>query len=246
LDQAIWATWYDLPDEGRDAYFTWLHGTYIPKLLKQPGFLHAAHYASANVAPQSRLNHADNPTLPTGNDFILLFGGENAHVFAHPAPHHLHAGLPPEDRKMLAMRSGERTSIFIDVARVEGPAANQREGEIVLSPCIQLGSFGSGTADEEEILEFYAQGRMPDMARLPGCVRMRKLISVAGWARHGCLYEFSSIEGSRKFHGHEKGDPKMEAWTDNLIRKFVHAPCTPTVALRIWPPVKQPVGTNTR
>jgi len=239
LDQALWVTWHDLPDEGRDAYLTWLHGTYIPRLLTRPGFLYAAHYVSANVPPSSRVHHTDDPTVPTGNTYILIFGGETAHAFANPARRTLHAELPPEDRKMLAMRIGERVSIFIDVARVEGPAANQREGEMALSPAVQLGSFASGTADEEEILEFYAQWRMPEMAKMPGCLRMREMISVAGWAKHGCLYEFVSVEELKnRFFNHEKSNPKMAAWTDSLIPKFVHAPGTPTVAQRIWPPVK--------
>ncbi len=236
MDQAIWATWYDLPSEGRDAYLAWLHGTYIPKLLKKPGFLYAAHYASAKVPPRPRLNHAVDPTLPTGGEFVLLFGAETAHAFANPGPHKLNAGLPPEDRKMLAMRTGERVSIFIEVARVDGPAAKQPGGEMMLSPCIQIGSFGSGTADEEEILEFYTQVRMPEMARVPGCVRMRKLISVAGWARNGCLYEFASLADHKNMAA-RKQEPEAKAWTDVLIPKFKHVPGTPIVAQRIWPPL---------
>jgi len=30
----------------------------------------------------------------------------------------------------------------------------------------------------------------------------------------------------------------MEEWTDRVVRKLVHAPGSPNVALRIWPPVK--------
>ena len=46
LDRALWISWYDLPDSGRDAYLSWLHGTYMPKLVKRPGFLYAAHFKS--------------------------------------------------------------------------------------------------------------------------------------------------------------------------------------------------------
>ena len=60
---------------------------------------------------------------------------------------------------------------------------------------------------------------------------------MAGWARHGCLYEFSSIDGSHNFHSGSK-NPKMAAWTDTLIRKFIHAPGTPTVGMRIWPQLR--------
>ncbi len=235
-DEALWVTWYDLPD-GRVRYLDWLHGSFMPKMLQRPGFLHAAHYAAeAKIKPEARLNQLKDPNFPTGNEFILIFGGENAHTFARPSPHNLHHELPEEDNRMLAMRRGVRTSIFIDVARVDGPDANTREGDYTLAPCVQVGSYLSGTADEEEIMEFYAKCRMPDMGRLPGCVRMRKLISVSGWARHGCFYEFSSIQGSHNFHAGTK-DPAMAAWTDTLIRKFIHAPGTPTVAHRIWPPL---------
>ena len=237
-DRALWITWYDLPAASRDPYFEWLHGSFIPKLLQRPGFLHAAHYAAADVKPQARLNQLHDPNFPKGNQFILICGGENAHTFARPAPHNLHAELSPEENRMLGVRSGVRTSIFIEVARVDGPDAALREGQYTFAPCVQVGGYLSGTADEEEIMEFYAHCRMPDMEKLPGCVGMRKLISVAGWARHGCLYEFSTIQGSRNFHAGTK-DPKMAAWIDTLIRKFIHAPGTPTTAHRIWPPLKK-------
>src|SRR5882762_11413135 len=33
-DRGLWASWYDLPDNGRDAYLSWLHETYLPAQLK--------------------------------------------------------------------------------------------------------------------------------------------------------------------------------------------------------------------
>jgi hypothetical protein len=64
-DRGIWITWYDLPMEGRDAYFSWLHGTYLPGLLKRPGYLWAAHYASQDLEGgaenATRYKHVDDP-----------------------------------------------------------------------------------------------------------------------------------------------------------------------------------------
>lgn len=237
-DHAIWITWYDLPADGREKYLDWLHGSFIPKMLKRPGFLHAAHYQSEiKIKPEARLNQFNDPDFPRGNQFMLVFAGEQPHTFAHPAPHNLHAELSDEENRMLAMRSGVRTSIFIEVARVDGPDAGKREGQYTFAPVVQIGGYQSGTANEEEIMEFYARCRMPDMAHLPCCMRMRKYVSVAGWADHGCFYEFTSIDGSHNFHAGTK-DPKMAEWTDTLIRKFIHAPGTPTVGMRIWPPLK--------
>ena len=43
---AFWISWYNLTDSGRDEYLSWMHGTYIPKVLARAGVRAAAHYAS--------------------------------------------------------------------------------------------------------------------------------------------------------------------------------------------------------
>src|ERR1700688_2459924 len=48
-DRGLWVTWYDLPDKDRDAYLSWLHGTYLPEVLRRPGYLWAAHYATRDI-----------------------------------------------------------------------------------------------------------------------------------------------------------------------------------------------------
>ena len=43
MDRALWIHWYNLP--GNDAGFLqWMHGTWMPKMLANPGVLWAAHY----------------------------------------------------------------------------------------------------------------------------------------------------------------------------------------------------------
>lgn len=243
MDRGLWISWYDLPENGRDAYLAWAHCTYIPRLLERPGLLWAAHYCSevsprqAGVAPGApgRLRHTDDPSVPTGNAYILLFGAETPHAFAGPTPRDPHAGLPQEDRRMLAMRIGERMNVMVDEDRIGGPEAARRKAHEALSPCIQLGTFNAGNADEDEILAWYAQWRLPSMNKLPGCVGIRKLVSVSGWAKHGVLYEFASLEArNAHFPDHEKANPEMDAWTDRLVRKLVHAPGSPNLAHRIW------------
>jgi len=242
LDRALWISWYDLPDSGREAYLSWLHRSYLPRLLKRPGFLWAEHYKTEPSPRQSgvpagapgRLRHTDDASVPAGNAYILVLGAKDTHAFGNPTPAKLHAELPAEDRKMLAMRVGERVNILAEEARVNGPEAKRRKAGEALSPCIQLGTFNAGSADDDEILAWYAQWRMPSMRRLPGCVGIRKLISVSGWAKHGVLYEFASLAARNKhFPDHEKANPEMEAWTDRLVRKLLHAPGSPNVARRI-------------
>lgn len=104
-DRSLWISWYDLPEEGREAYLAWLHQSYMPALLRRRGFLWAAHYAAVprgtvrtlrrDGKPDPRLD----PSLPTGDRYILLFGAEDANVLGNPAPGALHAGLGETDRK---------------------------------------------------------------------------------------------------------------------------------------------------
>ena len=243
MDRALWISWYDLADTGRDAYSAWLQERYIPQRLAQPGLRWAAHFRS-EVNPRmsgipagapGRLRHTDDKAVPSGNAYILIFGADTPHAFAHPTPSALHATLPPDDRKLLAMRIGERTNIMIDEDRIGGPEAGKRKAGEALSPCIQLGSFNAGSADEEEVLAWYAQWRLPSMNKLTGCVGIRKLVSVAGWAKHGVLYEFSSLAARNEhFPDHEKANPEMDAWTDRFVRKLLHAPGSPNLAQRIY------------
>ena len=44
MENAIWTIFYDIPDEGRNSYLSWLNEVHIPELLSRPGYLWAAHY----------------------------------------------------------------------------------------------------------------------------------------------------------------------------------------------------------
>ena len=99
-DRGLWITWYDLPMEGRDAYFSWLHGTYLPDLLKRPGYLWAAHYASQDLEGGSdnstRYKHVDDPKVGKGYHYMLLIAATDANVFGDPVPSLLNRALPEQ------------------------------------------------------------------------------------------------------------------------------------------------------
>ena len=112
MDRALWISWYDLPDAGRDAYLSWAHGTYMPAMAKRPGVLYAAHFKAVVVPGEApgggRLSHVKDPKVPGGNGYIMIVGAEDAHAFGRPTPRKLHATLSSEDRKPLAMRADGR------------------------------------------------------------------------------------------------------------------------------------------
>ena len=240
MDRGYWISWYDLDDSSKVEYLDWLHNIYIPKRLEYKDILWAAHYASLpNVkhpGQEGRLSHIKE-TIPSGDRYILIFGAKDAHAFANPTPEIFHRNLSPDDLKMLELRIGERSNIMTEEARAEGPNYNESRSDLVPSRCIQLGNFNAGSyVDEDELAAWYAQWRIPTMRNLPGCVAVRKLVSISGWSKHAILYEWTSVEMRNKvFVDHEKTNPKMEEWTDKVVRRLVHAPGSPNLAERIWP-----------
>ena len=74
------------------------------------------------------------------------------------------------------------------------------------------------------------------MGRVKGSVGARKLLSVAGWAKHAILYEFVSPDARRRIWNEMRDsrdrDPK-KFWS--IGPKTVHAPGSPTLGERTFP-----------
>jgi hypothetical protein len=243
MDNGIWATWYDLEDGTRDRFLDWLHTDYLPALKQRPGYAWVAHYRNEVGGPamrhlgQSILARPDED-VGSGTQFLMLVGAASPHVFLAPSVNEPETS--PQFREMLALRCGLRTAIFSEEARVSGPAARYGPPGTTPAPAIQMGSFRVRSLKEEFDLGcWYAQYRLPYMAQAPGSVGTRKLLSVAGWAKHSILYEFTSLEARLKNfeepHESLSADPKE--WTGRVVRYTIHAPGSPFVGTRIWPPV---------
>jgi len=238
-DRGLWITWYDLPADGRDAYFSWLHETYLPALLKRPGYLWAAHYASQDLEGgtenSTRYKHVDDPRVGKGYRYMLLIAAADANVFGDPVPSVWNAALPEEGKKMLALRSGERVNLFTETGRREGRALSAHREGMMGAPCIQVGSFDCPTELEEEMHAGYVLQRLPKMCATPSCIRVRKLNSVAGWAKHGILYEFASKEGFDRDYAPAVASSPLGLNGHSVVPNLVHAPNGPNSAIRIWP-----------
>jgi hypothetical protein len=240
-DRGLWVTWYDLREDGRDAYLSWLHGTYLPEMLKRPGYLWAAHYVTRDLeggaANSTRYRHVEDPNVGTGYRYILLIAATDANIFGNPVPSVLHAALPEQSRKMLAMRIGERVNLMTETGRRRGRAEDAYKEGLRGAPCIQIGSYNCPTEYEEEMHAGYVQQRLPSVCDTPSCIRVRKLNSVAGWAKHGILYEFASEVGfSRDYEGAVAKSP-LGFGKHSVVPMLIHAPNGPNSARRVWPPV---------
>jgi hypothetical protein len=244
MDQGMWATWYDLTDDARASYLDWAHSTYLPFLQQLPGYAWVAHYRYEGGGPKMErvketvVSHT-HEAVGEGTQYLLLVGAASAHTFFKPAISEIE--WPAEFAHMLARRQGVRTVIFTEEARVNGPAAAKAAPGSTPGPAIQMGTFRLRSVDDEfEIGRWYAQFRLPYMAQMPGCIATRKLLGVAGWAKHGVLYEFESMEMRLKHfeEPHESLCLDSKHWSSRVVRTTVHAPGSPTIGTRIWPPVQ--------
>lgn len=244
MDRGIWATWYDLADESRERYLDWAHNTYLPYLKQRPGYAWVAHYRNEGGGAkmkqvQSKVVGHTTEDIGSGTQYVLLVGAPSPHVFFKPATREIK--LPEGFEKMLALRSGVREVIFAEEARVNGPAAYNEGPGSVPGPAIQMGSFRMRTVEHEfDIGRWYAQFRLPYMAQMRGCIATRKLLGVAGWAKHGVLYEFESLEMRLKYfeEPHESLSLDPTHWSASITGNTVHTPGSPTIGVRIWPPVR--------
>ena len=108
-----------------------------------------------------------------------------------------------------------------------------------------MGSFNMATAESEIGLgKFYEQLRYPEFAKSPGSRRMRKLLGVAGWAKHALIYEFTSNEeraGSPVYQSIRKNMAQTGThpvqWGEKVIGQTIHAPGSPVIGFRKWPKV---------
>jgi hypothetical protein len=95
---------------------------------------------SAPMPKQGRLKPTTDQSVPDGDRYILIFGGESPYVFVNPTPKAFHASLTDADRRMLAMRQGERQNVMMVEGEVRGPAGKDRRNDMEFSPGIQIGS----------------------------------------------------------------------------------------------------------
>lgn len=245
MDNGVWAVWYDLPEGDNSDYFDWLHNTYLPSVRARPGFAWAAHYQAGGAegaamnAVRDTLGRMDDPTVGTGSQYLMLAGAAELSTLVAPS-----VMDEPEDataRDMLARRVGARPCLFSTFARVDGPEMGLRTAGTTPGPVIQMGSFRTRTLDDEyDVCAWYAQHRLPAIAHMEGCIAARVMLCAAGWAKYSVMYEFTSIE-ARRLNFEEKHEAlglEEANWTHRIHDYTVHAPGSPTVATRLWPPVE--------
>lgn len=249
MGEAIWAQWYDVAEDRRTGYCDWLHGEYLPRLLSRPGFAWAAHYriTGGGAAMDEIAAIVARPTaedVPSGQQFVLLVGAPEPHIFFQPR---IDLTETADPEPLLKERLNGRAAVFIEQAYIAGPETAMRPKGGCPGPAIQMGSFRTkSVADEWDLAAWYAEYRLPAISAMPGCIGARKLVSVAGWAKHAVLYEYTSLQAREEgFQPHESLALDEKVWTNRIINYTVHTPGSPHIGERIWPPVDSSHGSAT-
>ena len=244
MAQALRAEWYNIDPADRPAFLGWLHGDYLPLLSEIAGVAWAGHYEIAEKAPApaspsksgapSRQETSD-PSVPRGSQFVLLTAVTNLDVLLLPSSD---LGCAESDAAArLAIRKSWRDAVFVEEQCIEGPS-NAAFPITAAPPAMQLGNFiVRSPAEERELARYYRLHRFPQIAATAGCIRGRKLLSVAGWPKHGIFYEFTSMnESDELFETRFNNAISGKVWTGpHVLSYVVHAPNAPHAGRRIWP-----------
>lgn len=220
MDRGIWAISYGIAEESKTEYLDWFHGVHIPEKLSRPGYVWAAHYA-----------------LEEDKGYLALFGAPSAYVFLNPSPGQLAQRQGAETKRMIAMRRDPLACILTEETRVDGPEVSMRGPGVTPGPVIQIGFYNpAGPVVEDDLGAWYAQERLPLLARLPGCIGARKLVATVGAFKHSILHEFVSLEAREAHFGPHEADARNPAtWMGRIRPQLAHAPRSPMVGRRIWP-----------
>lgn len=222
MDRGIWAIWYGLDDKHRSEYQRWFHEVHIPEKLSRPGYLWAAHYE-----------------LEADKGYLALFGGTTTHTFLNPSPGQLAKRQSTETKHFMHMRQQPMVCILAEEVRVDGPEVEKRSPDGTPGPVIQFGSYNAGSpAVEDDLGGWYAQERLPLLAKLPGCIGARKMLATVGAQKHAILHEFVSLEMREQHFGpHEAQAHDPSTWMGRIRAQLTHAARSPAIGRRTWPAV---------
>jgi len=238
VDEGIWAVWFDLNKKVRASHIKWLHNTYLPEISARPGIAWAAHYElhpEIYAKQRSRLTHTKD-SVGQASEHLVLVGAAAPNVFFHASSPLDKKNQSKETRARLAERLETRWFVSKEEFRVNGPDYGDSIPGGGPSACIQMGSFNMTSPELEIGLgKWYEQLRYQEFAKSGSCRRMRKLLVVAGWAKHSVIYEFTSNEERAKNMEHT--GTHAVAWGEKVIAQTVHSPGSPVIGFRKWPKV---------
>jgi len=180
----------------------------------------------------------DDPAVPPGRQNVILTAGISAETFfgkdnAVRALHQTHA--PKLDERV-----NHRWAVFIEEQVVNSPEQRAAPYGMGPPPAMQIGNYNTVSPEDElELAQWYRAERFPRVSISRGIIRGRKLLSIAGWPKHGVLWEGTELaEDEYSFEQRFADADRDENWAGRHVLEYVvHAPHGPHAGRRVWPPV---------
>lgn len=246
MGEVLLAEWFDLDDRTRAETWRWLHQTYLPSVQSVPGVCWTGHYDIVEIpdkpyiagAPQRRVT--TDPSVPTGWQNVILTAAVSPEVFFAPG-NALDTLAAVHAEKTAAFRNYRR-AVFIEEQVVNSPEQRASPYGAGPPPAMQLGNYNADRPEDEfELARWYRSERFSRVSVTPGMIRGRKLLSIAGWPKHGVLWEFTDLpEGDSSFEHRFVAADRNEDWRGRHVLEYVtHAYGSPHAGRRVWPPAQQ-------
>ena len=154
MSEVLRADWFDLAGGNKDAFWGWLHETFLPGLQSASGVAWVGHYDIIEQPDRPYIEGApvkvetDDPDVPTGWQNVILTAATSPETFfgkgsAVEALHQAHAAKLEE-------RLNHRWAVFI-------------EEQVVNSPELRASPYGMGTTAGDAARQFqypYLGGRL--------------------------------------------------------------------------------------
>lgn len=224
--RAIWGIIYDLPVEGRGEYLDWFHDVHVPEKLARLGYTWAAHYEVVSPSGEPATSQGTGAAGPGELGYVALFGGLDTGIFLNPSPAQIKPRQTELTRTMMSRRKASRS--FIAAEEWYG-AASTENGQG--APAIELICCDVGAPNDEDFGAWCVQDLKPRLQQTTGFVRLTKLLTSTGPAKHVVLSEFADLGAMLT----SRQDDGKSEWTSRVDGYLSHMPGSPLTARRLFP-----------
>ncbi|SOH94914.1 hypothetical protein SAMN06273572_10665 [Monaibacterium marinum] len=244
MGEVLKAEWFDLEPATRADTWRWMHETYLPALQSASGVSWVGHYDIVELPDRPYIEGAPNkkvtqdPNVPTGWQNVVLTASTSPEVFFG----HDNAveALATKHADKTAAFQNYRSAVFIEEQVINSPEQRSCPYGMGPPPAMQLGNYNTDSPDDDiELARWYRAERFSRVSVTPGMIRGRKMISMAGWPKHGVLWEFADMpEGDSSFEHRFIAADRDENWTGRHVLEYVtHSYGGPHAGRRVWPAV---------
>ncbi len=242
MSEVIKAEWFDLEASSKEEVWSWLHDTYLPSVRAVSGVAWVGHYDIVPIPDKPYIEGA--PMRRETTDSSIPNGGQNVILTAALSPE-VYFGtdngieaLADTHAEMLGQLKGYRSAVYIEEQVINSPEQRASPYGMGPPPAMQLGNYHVDNPDDEtELARWYRQERFARVSVTQGMVRGRKMLSMAGWPKHGVLWEFTDLpEGEFTFEHRFVAADRNENWPGRHVLEYVtHAPGSPHAGRLVWP-----------